>query len=91
MLALSFLHVFKCLWCFGTPFSLAASCIFVFALHVLALNLTFFPVDIIESMTSVLLACSVNSVPEYLAKPHHSMNAEQLQVSLGSQRKYKIN
>lgn len=64
---------------------------YVFALHVLALNLTFFPVGIIESMISVLLACSVNSIPEYLAKPHHSMNAEQLQVSLSSQRKYKIN
>lgn len=42
-------------------------------------------------MISVLLACSVNNIPEYLAKPHHLMIAEQLQVSLATQRKYKIN
>lgn len=51
----------------------------------------FFSLDVTESMTSALLACSVNSIPECLAKKHHSMHAEQLQVSLGSQRKYKIN
>lgn len=42
-------------------------------------------------MISVLLACSVNNIPEYLAKPHHWMITEQLQVSLATQRKYKIN
>lgn len=75
------------LWCSFFTFCLME----IFALHELALNLTFFPVGIAESMISVLLACSVNNIPEYLAEPHHSMITEQLQVSLATQRKYKIN
>lgn len=71
------------LWCSLLPFFIP--------MHVLALRLTFFPEGVTESMTSALLAGSVKSIPEYLAKPPCSMNVEQIQVSMGSQRKYKIN